>query len=151
MLRPSSVLDSFAILWSRTLPDAHTAPHTGVAAVTPQMSSFCSLASRPTRCFRWSGQVQVSTRVASRREARFEGDSGVLWCEAAQGRLAQVSSIHDTQSAFTYLHDMKLVELGATIRRTRLASGISQAQMARMAGVPPSVPMHSCASFPRSA
>ncbi|MSO26503.1 MAG: XRE family transcriptional regulator [Candidatus Nanopelagicales bacterium] len=30
---------------------------------------------------------------------------------------------------------MELAELGATIRRTRLASGISQAQMARMVGV----------------
>ena len=52
-----------------------------------------------------------------------------------EGLSAQVSRILDTQSAFTYLDLMDLVELGATIRRTRLASGISQAQLARMAGV----------------
>ena len=37
--------------------------------------------------------------------------------------------------AFTYLGVMELAELGASIRRTRLASGISQAQMACMVGV----------------
>ena len=52
-----------------------------------------------------------------------------------EGLSAQVSRILDTQRAFTYLDFMDLAELGATIRRTRLASGISQAQLARMAGV----------------
>jgi len=63
------------------------------------------------------------------------GTSGVFWFESAQGRPANVSIILDTQRAFIYLDHMELVELGATIRRARLASGISQAQMARMAGV----------------
>ena len=77
----------------------------------------------------------MSTLAASRREATFEGDKGVLYCEAAQGHPVQVSRILDIHGAFTYFGEMELVELGATIRRTRLASGMSQAQMARMAGV----------------
>lgn len=44
---------------------------------------FCKMASRPTRCLRWSGQMQMSTRATYEREARFEGDSGTLWCKAA--------------------------------------------------------------------
>ncbi|MFZ4486954.1 MAG: helix-turn-helix domain-containing protein [Candidatus Nanopelagicales bacterium] len=46
-----------------------------------------------------------------------------------------MSRILDIHGAFTYFGEMDLVELGATIRRTRLASGVSQAQMARMADV----------------
>ena len=46
--------------------------------------------------------------------------------------MGKILNIH---FAFSYLGVMELAELGASIRRTRLASGISQAQLARMAGV----------------